>query len=113
MKLIIAYIKPERLSEVKQALYEAKIFNMSVTNVVGSGRQKGFSETYRGVQQEVNLLKKVRLEIGVNDDFVKPAKEAIVKGARTGNIGDGVIFVLPVEEAMRIRTGEEGGLAMG
>jgi nitrogen regulatory protein P-II 1 len=113
MKLIIAYIKPERLSEVKQALYEAKIFNMSVTNVVGSGRQKGFSETYRGVQQEVNLLKKVRLEIGVNDDFVKPAQEAIVKGARTGNIGDGVIFVLPVEEAMRIRTGEQGGLAMG
>lgn len=113
MKLIIAYIKPERLTEVKQALYEAKVFNMSVTNVVGSGRQKGFSETYRGVQQEVNLLKKVRLEIGVNDEFVEPARQAILKGARTGQIGDGVIFVLPVEEAMRIRTGEEGGEAMG
>jgi len=113
MKLLIAYIKPERLSDVKQALYEAQIFNMSVTNVVGSGRQRGFSETYRGVVQEVNLIKKVRLEIGVNDEFVGPAKEAIVKGARTGNIGDGVLFVLPVEEAMRIRTGEEGGEAMG
>jgi nitrogen regulatory protein P-II 1 len=113
MKLIIAYIKPERLSEVKQALYEAQVFNMSVTNVVGSGRQRGFSETYRGVQYEVNLLKKVRLEIGVNEEFVQAAKDAIVKGARTGNIGDGVIFVLPVEEAMRIRTGEDGPVAMG
>jgi nitrogen regulatory protein P-II 1 len=113
MKLIIAYIKPERLTEVKQALYEAQVFNMSVTNVVGSGRQRGFSETYRGVQYEVNLLKKVRLEIGVNEEFVQPAKDAIVKGARTGNIGDGVILVLPVEEAMRIRTGEDGPVAMG
>ena len=113
MKLVIAYIKPERLGEVKQALYEAQIYNLSVTNVVGSGRQRGFSETYRGVQQEVNLLKKVRLEIGVNDEFVEPARRAIVKGARTGQIGDGVIFVLPVEEAMRIRTGEEGSAAMG
>ena len=113
MKLIVAFIKPERLTPVKQALYEAEIYNMSVTNVVGSGRQRGFAETYRGVQQEVNLLKKVRLEIGVNDEFLEPAKQAIVKGARTGAIGDGVIFVLPVEQAMRIRTGEEGGAAMG
>jgi nitrogen regulatory protein P-II 1 len=113
MKMVIAYIKPERLNDVKQALYEAKIFNMSVTNVVGSGRQRGFSETYRGVEHEVNLLKKVRLEIGLNDDFVEPCKKAIVEGARTGNIGDGVIFVLPMEEAMRIRTGESGPPAMG
>ena len=113
MKLIIAYVKPERLNEVKQALYEAKIYNMSVTNIVGSGRQKGFSETYRGVEMEVNLIKKVRLEIGVNDEFVQPAMEAIAKGARTGQIGDGVLFVLPVEQAMRIRTGESGGPAMG
>ncbi len=113
MKLIIAYIKPERLNPVKKALYERKVFNMSVTNIVGSGRQKGFSETYRGVQTEVNLIKKVRLEIGVNDDFVAPAKEAIIEGARTGQIGDGVIFVVPVEEALRIRTGEEGGTAVG
>ncbi|MCB2192266.1 MAG: P-II family nitrogen regulator [Deltaproteobacteria bacterium] len=113
MKMIVAYIKPERLNDVKQALYEAEIFNMSVTNVVGSGRQRGFSETYRGVEQEVNLLKKVRVEIGINDDFVETAKQAIVKGARTGEIGDGVIFVLPMEEAMRIRTGEDGPPAMG
>lgn len=113
MKMIIAYVKPERLNDVKQALYEAKVFNMSVTNVVGSGRQRGFSETYRGVEQEVNLLKKVRLEIGVNDDFVEPAKKAILEGARTGSIGDGVIFVLPVEDATRIRTGETGPPAMG
>ncbi|MFH1057706.1 MAG: P-II family nitrogen regulator [Pseudomonadota bacterium] len=113
MKLIIAYVKPERLNDVKQALYEAQIYNMSVTNIVGSGRQKGFSETYRGVQMEVNLIKKVRLEIGVNDEFVQPAIDAITKGARTGQIGDGVLFVLPVEQAMRIRTGESGGPAMG
>ena len=113
MKLIIAYIKPERLNEVKQALYEAEVFNMSVTNIVGSGRQRGFSETYRGVEQEVNLLKKVRIEIGVNDDYVEAAKAAIIKGARTGEIGDGVMFVLPVEYSVRIRTGEEGPPAMG
>ena len=113
MKLIIAYIKPERLNDVKKALYEAQIHNMSVTNIVGSGRQRGYSETYRGVEIEVNLLKKVRLEIGVNDDFVQPAIDAITRGARTGQIGDGVLFVLPVEEALRIRTGELGPPAMG
>ena len=96
MKLIIAYVKPERLNDVKQALYEAQIYNMSVTNIVGSGRQRGYSETYRGAEMEVNLLKKVRLEIGVNDNFVQAAIDAITKGARTGQIGDGVLFVLPV-----------------
>ena len=113
MKLVIAYIQPEQLNDVKQALYEAEIHNMSVTNIVGSGRQKGFSETYRGVEMEVNLRKKVRLEIGLNDEFVEPCKAAIIKGARTGNIGDGVMFVLPVEQAVRIRTGETGGAAIG
>ena len=113
MKMIIAYVKPERLTEVKQALYEAQIYNMSVTNIVGSGRQRGYSETYRGAEMEVNLLKKVRLEIGVNDNFVQAAIDAIVKGARTGQIGDGVLFVLPVEQALRIRTGEAGPPAMG
>lgn len=113
MKLIIAYIKPERLNDVKQALYEAQVYNMSVTNIVGSGRQRGYSETYRGAEMEVNLLKKVRLEIGVNDNFVQPAIDAITKGARTGQIGDGVLFVLPVEQALRIRTGEGGPPAMG
>ena len=113
MKLIIAYVKPERLTDVKQALYEAQVFNMSVTNIVGSGRQKGYSETYRGVQYEVNLIKKIRLEIGVNEEFVQPAIDAIVKGARTGQIGDGVIFVTPLEMSMRIRTGETGEAAIG
>lgn len=113
MKLLIAYIKPEKLSDVKRALYEREIFNMSVTNIVGSGRQKGFSETYRGVEIEVNLIKKVRMEIGINDEFLESAKEAILEGARTGNIGDGVIFVVPVEESIRIRTGETGAPAVG
>jgi nitrogen regulatory protein P-II 1 len=113
MKLIIAYIRPERLNAVKQELYAAKIFNMSVTNVLGSGRQKGFTETYRGVVVEVNLLKKIRLEIGVNDDFVQPAIEAIKKGAQTAKEGDGVIFVLEIADAMRIRTEEKGPAAMG
>jgi nitrogen regulatory protein P-II 1 len=113
MKLIIAYIRPERLNAVKQELYAAKIFNMSVTNVLGSGRQKGFTETYRGVVVEVNLLKKVRLEIGVNDDFVQPAIDAIKKGAQSGKEGDGVIFVLEIADAMRIRTEEKGPAAMG
>ncbi|MBT8762611.1 P-II family nitrogen regulator [Desulfohalobiaceae bacterium Ax17] len=113
MKLIIAYIRPEKLNSVKQELYAAKIFNMSVTNVLGSGRQKGFTETYRGVVVEVNLLKKIRLEIGVNDDFVQPAIEAIKKGAQTGKEGDGVIFVLEIADAMRIRTEEKGPAAMG
>jgi nitrogen regulatory protein P-II 2 len=113
MKMIVAYVRPERLNAVKQALYSKKIFNMSVTNIMGSGRQKGFTETYRGVLMEVNLLKKVRLEIGVNDDFVEPAIAAIKAGAKTGKEGDGVLFVLPLERAIRIRTEEDGPTAMG
>lgn len=113
MKLIIAMIQPEKLPDVKKALYEAEVFKMTVTNVVGCGQQKGFTETYRGVVQEVNLLKKVRLDIAVNDNFVKPTIEAIMKGARTGKIGDGKIFVIPLEECYRIRTGETNGKAIG
>ena len=113
MKLIIAYVQPERLSAVKQALLEKDVAKMSVTNAVGCGQQKGFSETYRGAVVEINLLKKVRLEIAVNDDFVKPTIEAIVAGARTGQIGDGKIFVLSLEQCIRIRTGEEGNEAVG
>jgi nitrogen regulatory protein P-II 1 len=86
---------------------------MSVTNSLGSGRQKGFTETYRGVVMEVNLLKKIRLEIGLNDDFLEPALEAIKKGAQTGAEGDGVVFVQDLEQAIRIRTEEEGPVAMG
>ena len=113
MKLIIAMIQPEKLPDVKKALFEADVHKMTVTNVVGCGQQKGFTETYRGVVSEVNLLKKVRLDIAVNDKFVKPTIEAIMKGARTGNIGDGKIFVLPLEECYRIRTGETDGEAIG
>jgi nitrogen regulatory protein P-II 1 len=113
MKLIIAYIQPEKLNDVKQSLYAAKVFKMSVTNAMGCGQQMGYHETYRGVDIEVNLLKKVRIEIGVNEEFVQPAIDAIVAGARTGNIGDGKIFVLPLERTIRIRTGEEGNEAIG
>ncbi|NJB68226.1 nitrogen regulatory protein P-II 1 [Desulfobaculum xiamenense] len=106
MKLVIAYIRPERLNAVKKALYARDIFSMTVTNVLGSGRQKGFVETYRGLPVEVNLLKKVRLEIGVNDNFEDAAIEAVSEGAHTGSEGDGVIFVLDIARSLRIRTGE-------
>lgn len=113
MKLIIAYIQPERLTAVKQSLYDAEVFKMSVTNALGCGQQKGFHESYRGVDIEVNLLKKVRLEIAVNESFVKATVDAIIKGARTGKIGDGKIFVLDLQECIRIRTGEQGTEAIG
>jgi len=113
MKLVIAYIQPERLNDVKQALYAADVFKMSVSNALGCGQQRGYHETYRGVDMEVNLLKKVRIEIAVNEDFVRPTVEAIIKGARTDSIGDGKILVLPLEQCIRIRTGEEGADAVG
>lgn len=113
MKLIIAYIQPEQLNEVKQALYEKEIYKISVTNAMGCGQQKGYHETYRGADIEVNLLKKVRLEIAVNTDYVDATVEAIISGARTGKIGDGKIFVQSLEECIRIRTGEKGNDAIG
>lgn len=113
MKLIIAYIQPQRLNAVKQALYENNIRKMSVTNALGCGQQGGYHETYRGADLEVNLLKKVRLEIAVNEDFVQPTIDAIIGGARTGNIGDGKIFVQELVECIRIRTGEKGKEAIG
>jgi len=113
MKLIIAYIQPEMLNAVKQALYAVQVYKISVTNALGCGRQKGYHESYRGVDIEVKLLKKVRLEIAVNQDFVRPTVEAIIDGARTGKIGDGKIFVLPLEECYRIRTGQTGKEAIG
>ena len=113
MKLIIAYIKPERLNAVKQELYKRSVFKMSVSNALGCGRQKGYIEAYRGAISEVNLLKKVRLAIGVNDDYVETTIEGIVAGARTGHIGDGKIFVLPMADCIRIRTGEHGPEAIG
>ncbi len=113
MKLIIAMIQPEKLPDVKQSLFAADIHKMTVTNVVGAGQQKWFTESYRGAVEAVNLLKKVRIEIAVNDDFVEKTIEAIIKGARTGNIGDGKIIVTPVEQCIRIRTGEKGQAAIG
>jgi nitrogen regulatory protein P-II 1 len=113
VKLVIAYIQPEKLTDVKQALYAADVFKISVTNTMGCGQQKGYHETYRGVDVEVNLLKKTRLEIAVNADFVQPTIDAIIKGARTGNIGDGKILVVSLERCVRIRTGEEGSDAIG
>ena len=113
MKLIIAYIQPEKLNDVKQALFDRDVHKISVTNALGCGQQKGYRESYRGVAYEVNLLKKVRIEIGVNDDFVETTIEAIIAGARTDKIGDGKIFVLDLAECIRIRTGEKGGEAIG
>ena len=113
MKLIIAYIQPEKLNAVKQALYERDVYKISVTNALGCGQQKGYTESYRGVDFEVNLLKKVRIEIAVNDDFVEPTVEGITAGARTGNIGDGKIFITDLPECIRIRTGERGSQAIG
>ncbi|OGV62959.1 MAG: transcriptional regulator [Lentisphaerae bacterium RIFOXYC12_FULL_60_16] len=113
MKLIVAYIQPERLNAVKQALYEAEVFKLSVTNALGCGQQKGYHETYRGADVEVNLLKKVRIEIAVNEAFVKPTVDALIKGARTGKIGDGKIFISDLTDCIRIRTGETGHDAIG
>lgn len=113
MKLIIAMIQPHKLPDVKKALFEADVHKMTVTNALGCGQQKGYTETYRGIIHEVNLLKKIRLEIAVNKDFVEPTINAIIKGARTGQIGDGKIFVLDLPECIRIRTGEKGEEAIG
>jgi nitrogen regulatory protein P-II 2 len=113
MKLIIAYIRPEQLNAVKQALFERNIHKISVTNALGCGQQMGYHETYRGADIEVNLLKKVRLEIAVNADFVKPTVEGIIEGAKTGKIGDGKIFIQALEECIRIRTEETGNDAIG
>ena len=113
MKLIIAYVQPERLNDVKQTLYEREVYKISVTNALGCGQQRGYTESYRGVEIEVNLLKKVRIEIAVNEGFVQPTIDAIIKGARTGQIGDGKIFIVDLVECIRIRTGETGGEAIG
>ena len=113
MKLIIAYIQPEKLNDVKQELSKEKVGKMSVTNSLGCGQQGGYLETYRGVDVEVNLLQKVRIEIAVNEDFVDRTIKAIIKGAKTGNIGDGKIFIVNLENCIRSRTEEEGIEAIG
>ena len=113
MKLITTLIQPHKLPDVKQALFDAKINKMTVTNALGSGAQGGYVESYRGAKEEINLLKKVRIEIAVNDDYVDETVKAIIKGAKTGNIGDGKIFVQDLKECIRIRTGEKGKKAIG
>ncbi len=113
MKMIVAIVRPEALDNVKATLFDAEIHKMTVHNVKGCGQQKGYTESYRGNIKTVNLLNKVRVEIVVNDEYVKPTVEAIIRAARTGNIGDGKIFVLPVDEVYRIRTGETGSDAIG
>lgn len=113
MKMIIAMIQPHQLPATKKALFDADVRKMTVTNVLGCGQQGGYSETYRGVVHEVNLVKKIRLEIGVNEDYVDVTVKAIIKGAKTGRIGDGKIFILPLEECIRIRTEERGKAAIG
>ncbi len=113
MKLIIAIIQPYKLEEVKEELYKVEINLITVSEVLGHGRQKGVTEIYRGAKETGNLLRKIRLEIAVNDNFVEPTIKAIVKGAKTGETGDGKIFILDLKECVRIRTEEQGPLAIG
>ena len=113
MKLIVAFIQPEKLGDVKNALNKAQVGKMSVTNALGCGQQMGYHESYRGVDIEVNLLKKVRVEVAVNDEFLQPAIDAIISSAKTGKIGDGKIFVIDLVDCIRIRTGERGSAAIG
>jgi nitrogen regulatory protein P-II 2 len=115
VKLIIAIIQPTRLEAVKAALTEVEVVRLTVMDVQGFGRQKGHTEVYRGHEISVNLLRKVQLQIAVNDAFVEPTINAIIKGGRTGQqgeIGDGKIFVLPMDDCIRIRTGERGSEAI-
>lgn len=113
MKLIIAIIQPYKLEEVKEELYKTDINLLTVSEVLGHGRQKGVAEVYRGSKETGNLLRKVRLEIAVNDNFVEPTIKAIIRGAKTGETGDGKIFVLDLKECIRIRTEEYGSAAIG
>ena len=116
MKLIVAIIRPEKLEEVQKALNAVDVYLMTVSDVRGCGRQRGYTEVYRGQEIQIRLLPKLKLEIAVTDAFVEATVEAIIHSARsgeTGQVGDGKIFVLPLEDAVRIRTGERGGSAIG
>jgi nitrogen regulatory protein P-II 2 len=113
MKLVIAIIQPHKLDAVMKALDEKEIYLKTVSNVLGCGRQKGVSEVYRGVKEAGNLIKKVRLEIAINDAYLEPTIEAISSKAKSGQVGDGKIFVIDLAECVRIRTGERGGTAIG
>jgi nitrogen regulatory protein P-II 1 len=116
MKLIVAIIRPEQLEAVQRALNERDVYLMTVTDVRGCGRQRGYTEVYRGSEIQIRLLPKLKLEIAVNDAFVEATVEAIVHAARTGTtgqVGDGKIFVVPLDDCIRIRTGERGQAAIG
>jgi nitrogen regulatory protein P-II 1 len=112
MKKIEAIIKPFKLDEVKEALHEVGVSGITVTEAKGFGRQKGHTELYRGAEYVVDFLPKVKLEVVVDDDLAPRVVEAIASAAQTGRIGDGKIFVIPVEDAIRIRTGEKGSDAI-
>ena len=113
MKYIIAVIQPHKLESVKRELEAVEVHLMTVSSVLGCGRQKGLTEVYRGTKEIGNLLKKIKLEIAVNENFVQPTIDAIIRGARSGTIGDGKIFILDLHECVRIRTEETGGVAIG
>jgi nitrogen regulatory protein P-II 2 len=113
MKYVVAIIQPHKLDEVISELEAIHVNLITVTNVLGRGRQKGVTEIYRGAKEVGTLLKKVKLEIAVNEDFVEPTIAAITKGAHTGQMGDGKIFILDLSECVRIGTGERGGVAIG
>jgi len=113
MKLVIAIIQPHRLEMVKEELYKADVNLITVNEVLGHGRQKGVTEVYRGAKETGNLLRKIRLEIAVNDNYVEPTVKAIIRGAKTGETGDGKIFILDLKECVRIRTEERGSGAIG
>jgi nitrogen regulatory protein P-II 2 len=113
MKYIIAIIQPHKLEEVKEALYKEEVNLITVSEVLGHGRQMGTTEIYRGIKETGNLLRKIKIEVAVNDNFVERTIKALNSGARTGEIGDGKIFVLDLQECLRIRTGETGSTAIG
>ncbi|HOQ11709.1 MAG: Nitrogen regulatory protein P-II [Spirochaetes bacterium ADurb.Bin218] len=113
MKYIVAIIRPHKLEDVKKELLKEEVHLMTITEVLGCGRQQGITEVYRGVKEVDNLLRKVKLEIAVNDSFVERTVDAIMRSSREGEIGDGKIFILDLEECIRIRTGERGGEAIG
>jgi len=108
MKLVVAIIRPEQLGSVLEELYKAEVSGLTISRVQGHGGERDHVETYRGTTVKMGLSEKVRIDIGVSNHFVEPTVTAILRGARTGDVGDGKIFVLPVEQAIRIRTGETG-----
>ena len=113
MKLVIAYIQPDKLNATKEILHGHNIHRFSVIDSFGHSEEAGYLESYRGVEMEIDMLKKTRIEIAVNDDFVQPVVDAIIAGGKSGKIGDGKIFIVPIDNVYRIRTGEEGSAAIG